>query len=449
MHVLLNTAIISDDPIGTIKAMIAEIDRQLSAQVNLILHHERFQQVESAWRGLHYLVSRTETGEMLKIRVMDVSKRDLAKVMKRYDGAAWDQSPLLTKLYIEVYGVLGAEPYGCLVGDYYFDHSPCDVQLLTQVAQIAAAVHAPFIAAAAPSLIDMESWRELNARAPDSIRIPPLAAPAVDYVGWKLLRQSDDARYIGLAMPRFLARLPYGAGTSLVKEFEFEEETGGGDHHRYTWANSAYAMAVNINRAFKDFGWCTAIRGIESGGAVKVLPVVTFPCDESGTEHSVGPTEVLISDRLECKLADCGLMPLVYAKRWNMAAFFSAQSLQQPQEYETDEASAIARLSARLPVVFAASRFAQCLLLMSGVPKGAYGEAAWFEKYMNEWLQQYVLADRDGASDAERAARPLRQALVTVNEVVARPGEFVVRLEIWPHYPLDGMVTAYLKLPIR
>src|ERR1700761_3851354 len=241
---LRDTAVVSDDVIGTIKAIIAELDQKLTEQVNQILHHERFQQVEGAWRGLSYLINNTETDEMLKIRIMNISKKDLGRTLKKYKGVAWDQSPLFKRLYEEEYGQLGGEPYGCLVGDYHFDHTPADVELLGQVSQIAAAAHAPFIAGAGSTLMGMDSWQQLtNPR--DLSKI--FSAP--DYAAWRSLRESEDAKYVGLAMPRFLARLPYGAKTSPVEEFDFEEETAAGDHSKYTWANAAYAMAVNINRS--------------------------------------------------------------------------------------------------------------------------------------------------------------------------------------------------------
>ncbi len=316
---LRETTVVSDDVIGTIKAIIAEIDKKLSDQVNAIMHQERFQQVESAWRGLHHLVSNSETDEMLKIRVMNISKKDLAKTLKKYKGTAWDQSPLFKKLYEQEYGQLGGEPYGCLVGDYYFDHTPGDVELLGQMAQIAAAAHAPFIAAASPTVMGMDTWQELaNPRDVGKIFSSP------EYAGWRSLRESDDAKYIGLAMPRFLARVPYGASTSPVEEFDFEEETSGGDHTKYTWANAAYAMAVNVNRAFKQYGWCTAIRGVESGGAVEGLPVHTFPSDDGGVDMKC-PTEIAISDRREAELANSGFMPLIHRKNTDVAAFIGAQ----------------------------------------------------------------------------------------------------------------------------
>ncbi|HVS76899.1 MAG TPA: type VI secretion system contractile sheath large subunit, partial [Steroidobacteraceae bacterium] len=295
---LRETAVVSEDVVGTIKAIIAEIDQKLTEQVNLILHHEKFQRLEGAWRGLSHLVNNTETDEMLKIRVMNISKKDLGKTLKKYKGVAWDQSPIFKKLYEEEYGQLGGEPFGCLVGDYQFDHTPPDVELLGQIGQVAAAAHAPFIAAAAPSLMGMDSWQQL-ANPRDLAKI--FGAP--DYAAWRSLRESDDAKYVGLAMPRFLARLPYGAKTSPVEEFDFEEETGAGDHSKYTWANSAYAMAVNVNRSFKLYGWCSQIRGVESGGAVEGLPVHTFPSDDGGVDMKC-PTEIAISDRREAELAN-------------------------------------------------------------------------------------------------------------------------------------------------
>ncbi len=269
---LAQTQLISSDVITSIEAMIAELDRKLTEQINLIMHHPDFQQIESAWRGLHYLVNNTETDEMLKIRVMNISKNEVGKTLKRFKGTAWDQSPLFKKLYGEEYDQFGGQPYGCLVGDYYFDHSPPDVELLGEMSKVAAAAHAPFIAAANPALMQMGSWQELaNPRDLTKIFTTP------EYAPWRSLRESDDARYIGLAMPRFLARLPYGAKTNPVEEFNFEEVTAGGDHSKYTWANSAYAMAVNINRSFKLYGWCSSIRGVESGGSVEGLADAHLP----------------------------------------------------------------------------------------------------------------------------------------------------------------------------
>ena len=439
---LSETAVISDDVIGTIKAIIAEIDKKLSDQVNLILHHERFQQLESAWRGLHYLVNNTETDEMLKVRVMNVSKKDVGKTLKKYAGAAWDQSPIFKKLYEEEYGQLGGEPYGCLVGDYYFDHTPGDVQLLGQMAQVAAAAHAPFIAGAGPTLMGMDSWQEL-ANPRDLAKI--FGAP--DYAAWRSLRESDDAKYIGLAMPRFLARLPYGAKTSPVEEFEFEEETTGGQHTRYSWANSAYAMAVNVNRAFKLYGWCTSIRGVESGGAVEGLPVHTFPSDDGGVDMKC-PTEIAISDRREAELANCGLMPLIHRKNTDTAAFIGAQSLQKPQEYMDPDATANARLSARLPYLFASCRFAHYLKCMVRDKVGSFKERADMERFLSDWIASYVILNPENAGETARAQKPLAGAEVKVEEVEGNPGYYSATFHLRPHYQLEG-VNISMRLVSR
>src|SRR5688572_1483881 len=436
---LRETTVISDDVVGTIKAIIAEIDKKLTDQVNLILHHERFQQVESAWRGLNYLVNNTETDEMLKIRVLNISKKELGKTLRKYKGVAWDQSPLFKRIYEQEYGQLGGEPYGCLVGDYHFDHTPPDVELLGQMAQIAAGAHAPFIAGAAPALMGMDSWQEL-ANPRDLSKI--FAAP--DYAAWRSLREADDAKYVGLAMPRFLARLPYGAKTSPVEEFDFEEETGGGVHTKYTWANSAYAMAVNINRSFKLYGWCSSIRGVESGGAVEGLPVHTFPSDDGGVDMKC-PTEIAISDRREAELANSGMMPLIHRKNTDVAAFIGAQSLQKPFEYQDPDATANARLAARLPYLFASCRFAHYLKCMVRDKVGSFKERADMERFLGDWIKQYVLGSPETAGDVMKAQKPLASAEVKVEEIEGNPGYYAARFYLRPHYQLEG-VNVSLRL---
>lgn len=289
---LEHTVGMTNDAYGSVKQIIAEIDRKLSEQINQILHHNEFQTLEGAWRGLHYLVTHTETDELLKIKALPASRNEVARMLKRYKGVAWDQSPLFRKIYEEEYGQFGGEPFGCLVGDFHFNHSPPDVEMLGELSKIAAAAHAPFIAGASPELMQMDSWQELsNPR--DLTKI----FQNTEYAAWRSLRQSEDSRYVGLAMPRFLARLPYGARTNPVDEFDFEEDTDAANHDRYTWANSAYAMAANINRSFKQFGWCSSIRGVESGGAVEGLPSHTFPTDDGGVDQKC-PTEIAISDQI-------------------------------------------------------------------------------------------------------------------------------------------------------
>jgi type VI secretion system protein ImpC len=436
---LSNTVTMSDDAYASIEAIIAEIDNKLSSQINLIMHHEEFQKLESSWRGLHYLVSNTETDEKLKIRVMDMSKDELRRTMRRFKGVAWDQSPLFKKLYEEEYGQLGGEPYGCITADYYFDHTPADVDLLGSMAKVAAAAHAPFIAGAAPSTLQMDSWQEL-ANPRDLAKI----TGNLEHAAWNSLRETDDARYIGLAMPRFLARLPYGSKTSPVDEFDFEEDTDGADHKNYLWSNAAYAMAVNINRSFKNFGWCTMIRGVESGGTVESLPCHTFPTDDGGVDMKC-PTEIAISDRREAELAKAGFIPLVHRKGTDSATFIGAQSLQKPQEYADPDATANANLSARLPYLFASTRFAHYLKSIVRDKIGAFQEREDMERWLNEWIMNYVDADPSNSSQETKAKRPLAAAEVVVEEIEGNPGYYAARFFLRPHYQLEGL-TVSLRL---
>jgi len=435
---LQQTALISDDAIRTIETIIAEIDRTLSEQINLIIHHPDFQQLEGTWRGLSYLVNNTETDEMLKIRVINLNKKDLAKTLKKFKGTAWDQSPLFKKMYEDEYGTPGGEPYGCLVGDYYFDHTPQNVQILDGMAKIAASAHAPFISASDPGLMNMDSWQELgNPR--DLTKILQTA----EYAPWRSLRDSDDSRYIGLTMPRFLSRLPYGAKTDPVEEFDFEEDIEGADHSKYCWANSAFAMAVNINRAFKFFGWCSQIRGAESGGMVEGLPCHTFPTDDGGVDMKC-PTEIAITDRREAELAKNGLMPLSHWKNTDYAVFVGAQSLHKPAEYDDPDATANANLGARLPYLFAICRFAHYLKCIVRDKVGSFMERADMEKWLNNWITKYVTTDPT-ASESVKARYPLSAAEVVVEDIEGNPGYYSAKFYLRPHYQLEGL-TVSLRL---
>ncbi|OOG42699.1 type VI secretion system contractile sheath large subunit [Rhodanobacter sp. C05] len=441
-QVLNKSDIVSDDVAQTINAYIAELDRKLSEQINLIMHHADFQKLESAWRGLHHLVNNTETDQQLKIRVMNISKKELAKTLKRYKGTAWDQSPIFKKMYEEEYGQLGGEPYGCLVGDYYFDHSPPDVELLGGIAQVAAAAHAPFLAAANSTLMGMDSWNEL-ANPRDLAKI--FSTP--DYASWRSLRESDDAKYIGLTMPRTLARLPYGAKTDPVEEFNFEEDTAGADSSKYTWQNAAYSMAVNINRSFKEYGWCSRIRGIESGGAVEGLPSHTFPTDDGGVDMKC-PTEIAITDRRSAELDKMGMMPLVHRKNSDMAAFISAQSLSKPEEYDDPDATANAALGARLPYMFACCRFAHYLKCIVRDKIGSFKDRDAMERWLTSWILQYVDGDPANSSEETKARKPLSAAEVVVEEVEGAPGYYTSKFFLKPHYQLEGL-TVSLRLVSR
>ena len=436
---LTTTPVVSSDAIASIQQIIAEIDRKLSAQVNEIIHNQDFQQLEGAWRGLHHLVNNTETDQMLKIRFMNISKKDLHKTLKRFKGAAWDQSPVFKRIYEEEYGQLGGEPYGCLVADYYFDHSPPDVEALGELGKIASACHAPLITAAAPSLFQMESWQELaNPRDLTKIFSTP------EYAAWRSLRESDEARYIGVALPRFLARQPYGAKSNPVDEFDFEEDVAGTDASKFVWANSAYAMGVNINRSFKLYGWCSRIRGIESGGSVEGLPTHTFPTDDGGVDMTC-PTEVGISDRREAELAKTGFMPLIHKKNTDLAAFIGAQSLHKPGTYDDPDATANAALAARLPYLFATCRFAHYLKCIVRDKVGSFKEAEDMQRWLQNWIIQYVDGDPAHSSEETKARKPLAAAEVVVEADPSNPGYYASKFFLRPHYQLEGL-TVSLRL---
>ncbi len=436
---LADTALVSDDAIRSIESIIAAIDKKLTDQVNLIMHNDNFQKLEGTWRGLRHLVNTTETDEMLKIRVLNVSKKELGKTLKKFKGTAWDQSPIFKKIYEEEYGQFGGEPYGAIVGDYHFDHSPPDVELLGEMAKIAAAAHAPFLAGASPTSMQMDTWQELsNPRDLTKIFQTP------EYAPWRSLRESEDARYVTLTLPRYLSRLPYGAKTDPVEEFDFEEDTEAADHSRYTWSNSAFAMATNVTRAFKMYGWCSRIRGIESGGAVEDLPCHTFPTDDGGVDMKC-PTEIAISDRREAELAKNGFLPLIHKKNSDFAAFIGAQTLQKPAEYDDPDATANANLSARLPYLFATCRFAHYLKCIVRDKIGSFKERDDMQTWLNNWIGQYVENNPTTASEESKARKPLAGAEVVVEDIEGNPGYYSAKFFLRPHYQLEGL-TVSLRL---
>lgn len=433
---LANTSLIKDDVLDTIEEMIARIDQKLTAQVNEILHAAEFKKIESAWRGLNYLVMNSETDTTLRIRVMNVSKNELSRNLKLYPGARWDQSPIFKKVYEAEFGQLGGEPFGCLVADYEFSHLPTDVQLLRDISKVAGAAHAPFFAAASSTLLGMDSFNELtNPRDLGKIFDTP------DYAAWKSLRDSPDSRYVGLCMPRVLSRVPYGAKSEPVEEFAFEEETDGHSGEKYAWMNAAYAMAVNINRAYKEHGWTVRIRGVESGGEVMNLPTHTFPTDDGGVDLKC-PTEIAISDRREAELAKAGLIPLIHRKNTDKAAFIGAQSLYKPKAYFGEkgvEATASDNLSARLPYMFAVSRFAHYLKCMVRDKIGSTKEKDQLVRWLQTWINQYVDGDPKNSTEAVKAQKPLAAAKVEIFEDEENPGYYSAKFFLRPHFQLEGM----------
>jgi type VI secretion system protein ImpC len=432
------TTLVSDDAIKSIEAIIAEIDRKLTEQVNAIIHHEDFKSLEGSWRGLHHLVSNTETDESLKIRVLNISKKDLGKTIKKYKGTAWDQSPLFKKLYEEEFGMPGGQPYGAIIGDFYFDHSAPDVEILSGMAQIASAAHAPFISATAPSIMNMESWRELS----DPRDLTKIFGTP-EYAAWRSLRESEDAKYLALTMPRFLARQPWGAKTAPVEDFAFEEDTEGADHNKYVWSNAAYAMGTNITRSFKTYGWCSRIRGVESGGMVEGLPTHTFPTDDGGVDMKC-PTEIAITDRREAELASNGFMPISHFKNTDYAVFIGAQSLHKPAVYDDPDATSNANLGARLPYLFATCRFAHYLKCMVRDKIGSFKERSDMESWLNNWIMNYVTTAAN-ADEETKARFPLAEASVEVKEVPGNPGYYSSKFFLRPHYQLEGL-TVSLRL---
>lgn len=433
------TTVRRDDVLTYIEDVIAEIDKKISKQLNVIMHHAEFTKLEGSWRGLHHLVFNTETDTQLKIKVMNVSKKDVHRTLKSFKGAAWDQSPLFKKIYEEEFGTPGGCPFGTLVGDFEFDHSAPDVECLRDLSKIAASAHCPFIAAAGPRLMQMETWQELgDKRALDKIFDTP------EYAAWKSLRESEDSRFIGLAMPRFLARLPYSVKNNPVDAFAFEEDASSSDHQNYVWSNAAYAMATNITRAFKKSGWCAQIRGIESGGLVENLPVHTFPTDDGGVDMKC-PTEISISDRREAELSKNGFLAMIHRKNSDFAAFIGAQSLQKPAEYDDPDATANAALAARLPYMFACNRFAHYLKCMVRDKVGSFKEREDMQLWLQKWIMNYVDGDPSRSSETTKAQKPLAAAEVVVEEVEGNPGYYTSKFFLRPHYQLEGL-TVSLRL---
>jgi type VI secretion system protein ImpC len=431
---LADSSLIKGEVLDTIEEMIARLDEKLSAQMNEVLHAPEFKQLESAWRGLNYLVFNSETDATLKIRVLNVAKMELYRNLKNnYPGARWDQSPLFKAIYESEFGTLGGEPYGALVADYSFSHSPVDVQLLRDLSKIASAALAPLVTGADPNLLGMDSWRDLmNPRDIGKLMDTP------DYAAWKGLRDQVDSRYVALCMPRVLSRLPYGAKSEPVEEFAFEEDTDGYKGEKYGWMNAAYVMATNINRAFKEYGWTVRIRGVESGGEVLNLPLHTFPTDDGGIDMKC-PTEISITDRREAELSKAGLISIIHRKNTDKAAFIGAQSVYKPKLMDKPEATASENLSARIPYMFAVSRFAHYLKCMVRDKIGATKEQDQLERWLNDWIIRYVDGDPKNSSEEVKARQPLAAAKITVIPNEEDPGQYSANVYLRPHFQLEGM----------
>ena len=434
---------VSKDVELTINSRIAELDALISRQLNEVMHSEPFQKLEASWRGLHYFVSQTETSANLKIKVMNISKNDLFKNLDK--AVEFDQSDIFKKIYEEEYGTLGGAPFGALVGDYEFGRHPQDVALLEKMSGVAATSHAPFLAAATPALLNLESFTDL-AGPRDLEKIFDNEA----YLKWNMFRKSDDSRYVGLCLPHVLSRLPYGKETTPVEEFDYEEDVDGKDHSKYLWGNAAYAFATRLTDAFARHEWCAAIRGVEGGGLVEGLPTHTFITDD-GDVATKCPTEIAITDRRENELSKLGFIPLCYYKGTDTAVFMGAQSTQKPQQYLDSDANANARLSTQLQYIFACSRFAHFLKVMMRDKIGSFMSRDQCESFLNKWIANYVLLDDMAAQDL-KAKFPLRDARIEVTEIAGKPGAYNAVAFLRPHFQLEELAVSLrlvAKLPAK
>jgi type VI secretion system protein ImpC len=432
-QVLDGSMTIAKDAEMMINARIAQIDHLVSLQLNEVMHNAAFQKLEGTWRGIKYLMDQSETGTMLKIKVLNVSKKELLKDLQR--APEFDQSSLFKKVYEEEYGVFGGAPFGAMVGDYEFGKHPEDIELLEKISNVAAAAHAPFATAAAPDLFNMHSYTSLDAPR-DLAKI----FDTTEYAKWKSFRQTEDSRYVAMCLPRTLGRLPYGKDTKPVEAFNYEEHVDGSDHSKYLWMNAAFALASRMTNSFSQYGMCVAMRGVEGGGLVTGLPVHNFYTDEGDVAMKC-PTEVPITDRREKELADLGFVPLVHCKGTDYAAFFSVQTAQKPKLYDTDSANANARLSAQLPYLMAVSRFAHYLKAMMRDKIGSFMSRTEAEMFLNRWITGYVVPD-DTASPAVKARCPLREARVDVAEVPGKPGVYRSVMFLRPHFQLDELSVS-------
>jgi len=432
-EVLEGSITMGRDTEAMLNARIAQLDHLISLQLNEVMHAPEFQKLESTWRGLKYLLSQTETSTMLKIKILNVNKKELLRDLQR--APEFDQSALFKKVYEEEYGVFGGAPFGALLGDYEFSRSGQDIELLEKVSQVAAAAHAPFITAASSEMLNLESFSQL-----DAPRDLGKIFDSTEYAKWKAFRQTEDSRYVALTVPRMLLREPYGKDTVPVEAFQYEEHVDGTEHSKYLWGNAAWALGARVTNAFALYGWCACIRGVESGGLVEGLPVHNFRTD-SGDVAMKCPTEVPITDRREKELADLGFAPLVHCKGTPNAAFFSVQSTQKAKVYDKDSATANARISAQLPYIFAVSRFAHYLKTMMRDKIGGYMSRSEAQAFLNNWIANYVVAN-DDAPLSVKAKRPLKEARVDVQEDPRKPGVYRAIAFLRPHFQLDELSVS-------
>jgi type VI secretion system protein ImpC len=428
--------VVSNDSIAFIQKRISEIDLLVSAQLNEVLHQPDFLTLEGSWRGLHYLVQSSETGANLKLRVLNISKDELRKDLER--AVEFDQSALFKKVYEEEYGTFGGTPYSCLMGDFEFGRNPMDMSLLAKIAEVAAAAHAPFISAADPSMFDLDSYTELGVP-----RDLGKIFESTEMIKWRSFREAEDSRYVALVLPRVLMRLPYGSKTNPVSGMNFEEDVDGVNNSKFCWSNAAYALGARITNAHALYHWTAAIRGVEGGGLVTDLPAYTFKTTDGDIALKC-PTEIAITDRREKELSDLGFIALCHSKDSDFAAFFGIQTAQRPKMYNTSEANANSRLSARLSYILATSRFAHYIKVIMRDKIGTFMERYDVSKYLNTWIAQYVLIT-DNATQSVKASYPLREARIDVVADEGNPGCYKATVFLRPHFQLEEL-TVSLRL---
>ena len=437
---LQGTVVYDRDVTRTLNAGIAAIDAAVSKQLAAVLHRPEFQKLEGTWRGLRYLVMNSETSSQLKLRVLNCSKKELAKDLEK--AVEFDQSQMFKKIYESEFGTPGGAPYGALIGDFEFTNHPDDIGLLNKISTVAAAAFAPFISAASPSLLGFDDWTELT-KPRDLEKI----FDQVEYIQWRSFRDSEDSRFVTLTMPRTLARLPFGKNTKPVEEFHFEEvalgpkgESIAVPHDQYCWMNTAYVLGARLTNAFALYGWCTAIRGAEGGGKVEGLHAHIFKADDGDTDLKC-PTEIAITDRREAELSKLGFLPLCHYKDTDYSVFFGAQTAQKPKKYDRPEATANAAISARLPYIMATSRFAHYLKVIARDKIGSFMEVEDCAKWLDRWIHNYVSAD-PSPSPSVKARYPLREAKVQVKEVPGQPGVYHAVAWMRPWLQLEELTTS-------
>lgn len=418
---------------ATIRDRIDQIDQLIGDQLNEIIHQEKFQKLEASWKGLEYLVKNTETSSMLKLRVMNVSKKELLDDLEK--AMEFDQSALFKKIYEHEYGTFGGTPYSVLIGDYYFGRHPMDLSLLERISHVASAAHSPFLAAADARLFDMDTFLELG-NPHDLSKI----FESAELAKWRTFRDSEDSRFVSLVLPHILLRQPYGPEGEPVDQLNFVENTNGKDHSKYLWGNAAYALATRITNAFSKYKWCASIRGVEGGGLVDNLPVHNF-ITADGDKELKCPTEIPITDRREKELNDLGFISLVHCKGTDQAAFFGGQTANKPRIYTTDEANENAQISSMLPYILASSRFAHYLKVIMRDKIGSFSTREQIADYLNNWLSNYILL-ADDAGPELKAEYPLREGRVDVSEIEGRIGAYQATVFLRPHFQLEELTTS-------